>query len=134
VNARLRVDPAFEILPVRPPVASGRPPRSWDEVQTIVPFRMRAEAPDGRFRPLAAAQMQQVYLRAATAAPASGRPRLEVGQPVRCGAGAALRLCSSARMVADVHEHGSPERLVGWVTAALDALAGLGTEVARLDA
>lgn len=67
----------------------------WDDVQTIFPFTLRGA--DGRL--LDAAETRRLYLQLQL--PAIGAKRYQLGQPVAAGA---LRLCLSARMIADLHE------------------------------
>jgi hypothetical protein len=67
----------------------------WDHAQTVFPFTLRAG--DGRL--LDADQARRLYLQLQL--PSIGARRYHLGQPVAAGA---LRLCISARMIADLHE------------------------------
>jgi hypothetical protein len=73
---------------------------SWDSVQTVFPFTLRGG--DGRL--LDAAESRRVYLQLQL--PAIGARRYQLGQPAAAGA---LRLCLSARMIADLHEGEAPD-------------------------
>jgi hypothetical protein len=81
--------------PLAPPEGS----HGWDSVQTIFPFTLRGA--DGHL--LDAAEARRVYLQLQL--PAIGTRRYQLGQPAAAGA---LRLCLSARMIADLHEGVSP--------------------------
>jgi hypothetical protein len=75
-------------------------PACWDSVQTIFPFTLRSA--DGHL--LDAAEARRVYLQLQL--PAIGTRRYQLGQPAAAGA---LRLCLSARMIADLHEGVAPD-------------------------
>jgi len=144
VADRIAHDPAFEALAV-PAIDRGglrigtgrsgiamsssvdaRIASSWDQRQTIFPFRV--VAPDGQ--PLDAARMAQLYRRMA-AGDAGGASRFQLGQPVPCGtrdgiALSALRICASARMVGDaLRVPGGTARAIDHALRALDRLAAL---------
>lgn len=72
----------------------------WDEAQTIFPFALRSA--DGHL--LDSAEARRLYLQLQLPA-IGGARRYQLGQPVASGA---LRLCLSARMIADLHEGALP--------------------------
>lgn len=72
----------------------------WDDTQTIFPFTLRGA--DGRL--LDSAEARRLYLQLQLPA-IGGARRYQLGQPVASGA---LRLCLSARMIADLHEGALP--------------------------
>ncbi len=72
----------------------------WDEAQTIFPFTLRGA--EGRL--LDSAGARRIYLQLQLPATGGAR-RYQLGQPVASGA---LRLCLSARMIADLHEGALP--------------------------
>ncbi len=82
--------------------AANRTPAyaGWDETQTIFPFTLRGA--DSRL--LDSAQARRLYLQLQLPATGGAR-RYQLGQPVASGA---LRLCLSARMIADLHEGALP--------------------------
>ncbi|NYE60208.1 hypothetical protein FHW58_001360 [Duganella sp. 1224] len=95
--------PALAPLPVPAIDRSALGPAGWDGMQTIFPFTLRGA--DGRV--LDSSEARRVYLelqRPASDGDSAGRYQL--GQPV---AGGALRLCLSARMIADLHEGRLPD-------------------------
>jgi hypothetical protein len=119
VGRRLDEDPAFERLPVpaldRVALATHA---SWDHIQTIFPFLLRAPGARGRGTLLNRDAAAAVYRR--LGADLGNRPevgqdktrraiaarRCQIGQPVPCGTRegiqvAALRLCNSMRLVND---------------------------------
>lgn len=104
---------AHQLMPVPPlnraalGITSG-----WDVLQTIFPFTLRA--PNGRL--LNAAEARAVYLQLQQ--PAPGQRRFHLGQP----AGNALRLCLSARMIADLHE-GTQADVATDIAAALQRIS-----------
>jgi hypothetical protein len=116
VAQRIATDPSFESLPAPSLVRTVAPYKmGWDSLQTIFPFLVYRHAANGRRVPLGRdetaalhRQMQEVEL---TAGPGSSgaeieSTRFQLGQPVPCGmraevAVSALRMCASARWVAD---------------------------------
>lgn len=104
---------AHQLIPVPPlnRVALGIT-SGWDLLQTIFPFTLRA--PDGRV--LNPQEARAVYLQLQQ--PAPGQRRFHLGQP----AGDALRLCLSARMIADLHE-GAQADLGTDIAAALQRIS-----------
>jgi NAD(P)-dependent dehydrogenase (short-subunit alcohol dehydrogenase family) len=101
VTRGLAQNAAFTPLPVAAidRSALGVSP-GWDSVQTIFPFTLRDA--DGHL--LDAAEARRVYLQLQL--PAIGTRRYQLGQPAAAGA---LRLCLSARMIADLHEGVTPD-------------------------
>lgn len=91
-------------------VASG-----WDQVQTVFPLTVRAA--DGRL--FNADEARRLYLQLQL--PAIGARRYQLGQPAAAGA---LRLCLSARMIADAHA-GLRQDVAADVPAALARIAQL---------
>jgi hypothetical protein len=87
----------------------------WDHVQTVFPFTLRGAG--GKL--LNGDEARRVYLQLQL--PAIGARRYQLGQPA---AAAALRLCLSARMIADVHE-GLRQDVAAEVPAALERIAQL---------
>jgi hypothetical protein len=104
VGERLAEDPAFESVTVRPLERTGLGVApAWDRIQTIFPFILRA---GGRLMtPVETVGVQRllgVDLGDWAGWPTAAR-RVQLGQPVNCGArGAeplvALRICMSARL------------------------------------
>ena len=97
ISRRLEGDPHFEPLPV-PLIdrhALGSSP-GWDRIRTIFPFRLKR---GGACLGLEEARVVHALLREdlSHVSKAAGL-RCSLGQPVSCGA---LRICSSARLVAE---------------------------------
>jgi hypothetical protein len=117
VEARLAVDPMFEPVATRTldrrAIGAGK---GWDAIPTIFAFRLRAESSrEAGF--LSPPQVQTVYQRLR-------RSGVRLGQPVACGAPAsALRICASARLVAEALCEKGPgaEAVIAKAMAALDA-------------
>ncbi len=123
IEARLAVDPMLDPIATR---ALDRraiaAPESWDSTPTIFGFRLRAGSARGA-GVISAPQTQAVYQ-------SLRRAGVRLGQPVACGVLAdvpvsALRLCVSARLVAEALSDGArgPEAVIGQAMAALDAVA-----------
>jgi len=129
VQQRLTDDPHFEPLEVasleRQPLATQR---SWDHIQSIFPFMLhRPEAAGGR-RPLNREETLEIY-RQLPVAGASGL-RCQLGQPVACGTRegipvSAVRLCISARLIADACGPEGMDEIIAGASAALDKTAWL---------
>ncbi|MBV9512368.1 MAG: hypothetical protein JO303_19020, partial [Caulobacteraceae bacterium] len=131
VQGRLAADPAFELLPIRPPDrrAIGAADDGWDAFPTIFPFLLRhTEGPhDGGF--LSVAATRDVY-RSLISAPSP----VMLGQPVACGERrgrpiSALRLCNSARLMVDGAADG--EGVIARTLGALDAVAAVAGAMSR---
>jgi hypothetical protein len=121
VQARLTVDPRFELLPTRTldRRAIGAP-ETWDAIPTIFPFRLRDQS--GQLLSVAATAELYEQLR---------RRGFRLGQPVAAGAvdGAptsALRLCASARLCVEAigPDGAGPEAIIARALALVDAAAG----------
>ena len=130
VQARLAEDPAFESLPIRAPDRRGVSADSgWDTIPTIFPFLLHA----GKDRQmlLNRSQTDQVYRRLRDAG-------VQLGQPVACGERdgvpiSALRICASARLVAEA-ARGGPEGANRVIARAMDALDRAAAKAARVRA
>jgi hypothetical protein len=131
IKSRLDSDPRFEPLEIRPldrsAIGAGA---GWDAAPTIFPFLLRHDAGRGGFLSLAA--QQDVY-RGLMAR------RVRLGQPVLCGERdgrpiSALRLCNSARLIAEGVAAGDAgmSALIGRAMAALDAAAEAAEAISRL--
>ncbi|MDE2628184.1 MAG: hypothetical protein KGL99_13610 [Burkholderiales bacterium] len=146
VAERIAQDPCFAALPV-PPLRRATSPSDggWDHLQTIFPFVVRRVGAGGRSRPLSADETALLYrrLQASDLAPpprASEPParglRVQLGQPVPCGPRdgvpvSALRICASARWVADAA--GSPHGTGHAVRQAMRAFDRLALLAQQLD-
>jgi hypothetical protein len=129
VQQRLTDDPHFEPLEVasleRQPLATQQ---SWDHIRSIFPFMLyRPEATGGR-RPLNREETLEIY-RQLPVDCASGL-RCQLGQPVACGtregiAVSAVRLCISARLIADACGPKGMDETIAEAWAALDKTAWL---------
>lgn len=129
VQQRLIDDPHFEPLEValleRQPFTAQR---SWDHIQSIFPFMLyRPEAAGGRST-LNREETLEIY-RQLPVAGASGL-RCQLGQPVACGTRegipvSALRLCISARLIADACGPEGMDEIIAGASAALDKTAWL---------
>lgn len=124
LRGALAGDARFEALPVAPicrrALAIG--PR-WDLEQSIFPFLLFEPDAHGGRRPLHRDETRRIYLELQQ--PSVGHARFQLGQPVQCGTRhgvevSALRLCVSARMLADAHAAGDGGE--GAIAAALAAL------------
>lgn len=151
VEARLVSDPSFERLPTPTPDRGNfGSTDSWDRVPTIFPFLLRRIGP--RMRPavldrdetsrihqwLAADAGDRLGLSAADPVRSLAARSCQLGQPVPCGqrAGvpiAALRLCASARMVAEAAGLGpdGTDRLIDRAMQVLDKTALLARHLSR---
>ena len=129
VQQRLIHDTHFEALEV--PSLKRQPfitQQSWDHVQSIFPFLLyRSETAAGRI-PLNRDQTLQIYRQL----PVEGAPglRCQFGQPVACGTRegipvSALRLCISARLIADANGEKGIAGVIEEAWAALDKTAWL---------
>jgi hypothetical protein len=144
ISARLAADPAFEPLPVPAIERTGfGEADAWDRLPTIFPFVLRAR---GRYLdPEEVASLHLLLPRdarglietgAATALRQAAQMRFRLGQPVRCGrrggqAMAALRLCASARLVAEASRgEAARDAVIGRALAGLDKAALLAPLVA----
>ncbi|HAN55209.1 MAG TPA: hypothetical protein DCQ77_02935 [Betaproteobacteria bacterium] len=138
VQHRLTNDPAFELIPV--PQIDRRPlvqATSWDHIPTIFPFLLHHPATRAGNRPLNREETAQIYQRLQTdltGHPGLNRPiaalRYQLGQPVTFGqrhgmAVSALRLCASARLVAEATAGGKDNSavVIARALAALDKTA-----------
>jgi hypothetical protein len=128
VRARLDGDPRFERLESRPLDRSALGVRAgWDTVPTIFPFLLRHDA--GRVGFLSLAAQQDVYRGLMS-------QRVRLGQPVLCGERdgrpiSALRLCNSARLIAECAS-GNTTAVIERALAALDAAADAAESISRL--
>jgi hypothetical protein len=115
VLAGLDAREAFTPLPVVPldRAALGVAP-GWDQMQTVFPFQLKGTQGHVLNADATRAIYQQLQL------PGIGVRRFHLGQP----AAGALRLCISARMIADLHE-GVRQDVTTDVTAALDRIQQL---------
>ncbi|RJF98609.1 hypothetical protein [Noviherbaspirillum saxi] len=134
VIARLQGDPRFEPLAV-PALDRGHVASSgWDCKQTIFPFLLYAAEKCGR-RPLSCEEVALVYQRIGQArdkafANGNERPGCEIGQPVAVGMRdgtevSVLRICMSARLVADAGLAGNEEAVINNAMRVLDEVAAL---------
>ena len=128
VAARLDADSRFERLETRPldrsAIGAGA---SWDASPTVFSFLLRHEASRGGYLSLAA--HQDVY-RGLMA------QRVRLGQPVLCGERdgrpvSALRLCNSARLIAECVASGDVSAVIGRAMTALDAAADAAEAMSR---
>jgi len=129
VEARLDADPRFERLETRPldrsaiGVGDG-----WDAAPTVFSFMLRHNpAQGGGYLSLAA--HQDVYRGLMS-------QRVRLGQPVLCGERdrrpiSALRLCNSARLIAECAASGDAAAAVGRAMTALDAAADAAEAMSR---
>ena len=109
VSTRLAQDDTFEALPVMPlSRGTNSAHTAWDEVQTILGFRVFKPIAGGGRQVLSLEETTQLYqqLRGAHGAPGATAARFQLGQPVLCGQQdgrpvGALRLCSGARLVTE---------------------------------
>lgn len=127
VRQRLETDPQFAYLPVNG-LQRGNSD-CWNELQTI--FSFVPLHPDGRplDRAATARLHQRLQLVDAELPATLGGLRFQLGQPVNCGVRqgvpvSALRLCSSARMVVEAHQHGL-DASIGQALSALDKLSAI---------
>ena len=129
VAARLDADSRFERLETRPldrsaiGVGAG-----WDTSPTVFSFLLRHDASRGGGY-LSLAAHQDVY-RGLMA------QRVRLGQPVLCGERdgrpvSALRLCNSARLIAECAASGDVSAVVGRAMTALDAAADAAEAMSR---
>jgi hypothetical protein len=141
VSQRIASDDSFEALPVAPlqrRLACGL--RTWDSVQTIIPFQIFKRTASGAKQALSLDETALLYRRlnsrdAGTSHGLSGtdfvNARFQLGQPVSCGQSdavpvSALRMCSSARLVADAILAGQPvDRTIAHAMLAFDKLVML---------
>jgi hypothetical protein len=133
VRTRLAEDAMFEPLPVqaldrRAIGASG----GWDEIPTIFPFLVR-ERPSQHAAFLSVADAQNVFRNLMTGC-IDGLARARVGQPVLCGERegapiAALRLCNSARLIAEGVR--DPRAVIGRAMTVLDQAARVTARMAQ---
>lgn len=131
VQARLKNDSHFELLPVPP--LDRRPLTeavSWDHLPTIFPFLLYH--PDGRI-PFSRQETLQIYSQLQVSQSAD-KPvallRCQFGQPVACGtrdgiAVSALRLCISARLISDAADQKGISGVIKEALSALDKAAWL---------
>lgn len=115
VMTALATREAFAPLPVAPldRAALGVAP-GWDHAQTVFPFRLKG----AQGHVLNADETRSIYQQLQL--PGIGVRRFHLGQP----AAGALRLCLSARMIADLHE-GVRQDVTTDVSAALDRIQQL---------
>ena len=129
VAARLDADSRFERLETRPldrsaiGVGAG-----WDASPTVFSFLLRHDASRGGGY-LSLAAHQDVY-RGLMA------QRVRLGQPVLCGERdgrpvSALRLCNSARLIAECAASGDVSAVIGRAMTALDAAADAAEAISR---
>ncbi|WP_317201749.1 hypothetical protein [Janthinobacterium sp.] len=129
VRAALAGDARLEALPVAPlqRAALGVGP-GWDLEQSVFPFLLFRLDAAGARRPLGREETRELYLRLQDGA---GGRRYQLGQPVNCGMRdgvpvSALRLCVSARMIADAADDAQCRAaLIEDVGAALEQLLRL---------
>lgn len=129
VQQRLIDDPHFEPLEVasleRQPFTARR---SWDHIQSIFPFMLYRPEAAGGCSPLNREETLDIY-RQLPVAGASGL-RCQLGQPVACGTRegipvSAVRLCISARLIADACGPEGMDEIIAGASAALDKTAWL---------
>lgn len=139
----IAASPQLELLATREPAREVAPGGGWDEAPSIFPFLMKR--PGGGY--LSPEQGQRVYalMRQDLSAHASSEPvvemaarlRVELGQPVACGARrgapiAALRLCASARLIAEASAGASAaEAVLTRARLAMAKAAWLAAEVSQ---
>ena len=129
VRGRLGSDPRFEALETRPLDRSALAVEAgWDAVPTVFPFMLRHSG--GRHSGLFSLAATQDVYRALTAR------RVRLGQPVLCGERdqrpiSALRLCNSARLIAE-GVNGGMATVIDRAMAALDAVSEAAGEIDRL--
>ncbi|MDO8349534.1 MAG: hypothetical protein Q7S94_00080 [Gallionella sp.] len=131
VQQRLIDDPRFEPLEV--PLLKRQPllmQQSWDHIQSIFPFLLyRPETAAGRI-PLNRDETLQIYRQLPEYVEGAAGLRCQLGQPVACGTRegspvSALRLCISARLIADASEQKGMDGVIAEALAALDKTAWL---------
>ena len=129
VAARLDADSRFERLETRPldrsAIGAGA---GWDASPTVFSFLLRHDASRGGGY-LSLAAHQDVY-RGLMA------QRVRLGQPVLCGERdgrpvSALRLCNSARLIAECAASGDVSAVIGRAMTALDAAADAAEAISR---
>ena len=129
VAARLDADSRFERLETRPldrsAIGAGA---GWDASPTVFSFLLRHDASRGGGY-LSLAAHQDVY-RGLMA------QRVRLGQPVLCGERdgrpvSALRLCNSARLIAECAASGDVSAVIGRAMTALDAAADAAEAMSR---
>ncbi len=133
VSTRLAQDDAFEVLPVAALQRETGATPTWDNVQTIFPFKVFKTAPGAARQALSLQEMALLFQQLRSPQSARGVPcnRFQLGQPVRCGLQqgqpvSALRLCSGARLVTESSAAGQPvEQAVADAMLALDQIARL---------
>ncbi len=119
VTARLEEDPRF--VPIAVPEIDRSalcPAASWDNIQTIFPFRLNMK---GKMLEMHEAKIVHEMLRqdlSALSSHEAASMRCTLGQPVASGA---LRICSSARLVVEGVKKGNAA--IDRALAALDKLA-----------
>lgn len=135
VVQRLTSDPAFALLPA--PALDRRPlteAQSWDRIQTIFPFLLlhpKTRVPLSREQTARIYQLLQLDLTHAGASIGKQAAlRCQLGQPVACGSRdgmpvSALRLCASARLVAEAVSRNAAAAVIEQALAALDKTAQL---------
>jgi hypothetical protein len=137
ISERLAEDDAFEAVAVRPLERTGLGAAlSWDRVQTIFPFYLKA---GGKLmtpvQTLAVQRMMAVDLGEWAGWDVAAR-RVQLGQPVHCGKRgpaelSAVRLCLSARLAVEALAPGGcgAATLIGEAQDALDKAAWLTTRL-----
>lgn len=132
VTRRLNTDSAFALLPT--PTLDRTPwcaTPSWDVRQTIFPFVLYHQGRNQR-TPLHSIETERIFHQAY-----QGDAPVRLGQPVACGRRhnipvSALRLCVSARMVAEAcSQEGGVERVIENAYLALDRIAAFVRHPAR---
>lgn len=134
VSQRIASDDSFEVLPVAPlqrGMAHGL--QAWDSVQTIFSFQVYKRTASGARQVLSLDETASLYqqLRQPKGMAGPMRMRCQLGQPVPCGLKgglpvSALRMCSSARLVADaILARQSVDRAIAQAMLAFDKLAML---------
>lgn len=131
VQQRLMNDPYFEALDV--PLLKRQPfttLQSWDHIQSIFPFMLYRPETVAGHSPLNRDETLQIYRQLPVAVDGAAGLRCQLGQPVACGtrggiAVSALRLCISARLIADASGQKGIDGVIAEALVALDKTAWL---------
>ena len=132
VQSRLYRDSCFAALPVPALDRTAlRTVSAWDGIQTIHPFLLYRQTPQGDRVPLNRDETAAIHRSLCSVPPDCNEWAFQVGQPVDCGHRSqiqvsALRLCMSARLVVQAtRDRDLGDRVIGRAMGCLDRIAAL---------